>query len=161
MVTTRVLVVDDSVAWRISVGSVLKRNASLQVIGEARDGVDAIEKAATLHPDVVLLDIGMPRLNGIEAARIIRQSCPESRIIFLTQEDDSDVRSIAFESGASAYVLKSSAASELLCAIEGVISEGKAQSHQPGHRSPEPTSPGDSEPHHSAVEAPVAALRES
>ena len=65
---TRILVVDDSEQWRLLVRSILERTLSFQIVGEASDGVEAVEKAAALLPDVVLLDIGMPRLNGIEAA---------------------------------------------------------------------------------------------
>jgi DNA-binding NarL/FixJ family response regulator len=107
--TTRVLVVDDHQPWRLSVRAILKSNPSLLVIAEARDGVEAVEKAVTLRPDLVLLDIGMPRLNGIEAAKKIRRACPESRIIFVTQENDSDIQRAALETGASAYLLKSQA----------------------------------------------------
>jgi len=106
---TRVLVVDDHQPWRISVRAILKPNPSLLVIAEARDGVEAVEKAVTLRPDLVLLDIGMPRLNGIEAAKKIRRACPDSRIIFVTQENDSDIQRAALDTGASAYLLKSQA----------------------------------------------------
>jgi len=129
-VAIRILIVDDFEPWRISVRSILKSDPSLRVIGEARDGVEGVEKAATLHPDVVLLDIGMPRLTGIEAAKRIRQACPESKIIFLTQEDSSDVRSVALDTGAAAYVLKSTAARELLLAIESAMLHEKQQALQ-------------------------------
>jgi DNA-binding NarL/FixJ family response regulator len=131
MAAIGILVVDDFEPWHVSVRSILKRNPLFRVIGEARDGIEAIEKAVTLRPDVVLLDIGMPRLNGIEAAKKIRQACPESKIIFLTQEDSSDVRSVALDTGAAAYVLKSTAARELLLAIERVMLHEKPQSLQP------------------------------
>ena len=115
---TRILVVDDCEPWRKSVRSILECNPSFQVIGEARDGIEAIGKAAMFRPDVVLLDVGMPRLNGIEAARQIKQkACPESTIVFLTQEDDCDIRSAALDTGAAAYVLKSTAASEILLTV--------------------------------------------
>jgi DNA-binding NarL/FixJ family response regulator len=117
-VAIRILVVDDSRQIRLSVALILKRNSSFQVIGEARDGVEAIERAMALRPDVVLLDIGMPRLNGIAAAREITQVCPESKIIFLTQEDDSDIRSAALATGAFAYLLKSTASCDLHLAVE-------------------------------------------
>jgi DNA-binding NarL/FixJ family response regulator len=130
-VAIRILIVDDFAHWRISVRSILKRDPQLRVIGEARDGIEAIEKAATLRPDVVLLDIGMPRLNGIEAAKQIRQACRESKIIFLTQEDSSDVQSVALETGGVAYVLKSTAATKLLPAIEWAMLHEKPQTFQP------------------------------
>lgn len=116
--TTRILIVDDSRQWRVFVGLLLRSNPSFQVIGEARDGVEAIEEVATLLPDVVLLDIGMPLLNGIEAAKAIRAVRPESKIIFVSQEDDDDIRNGAFETGAVAYILKSRVQGELFLAIE-------------------------------------------
>lgn len=117
---TRILVVDDFHAWRVIVRSILERIPSFRVVGEASDGLEAINKAAILVPDVVLLDVGMPRLNGIEAAKKIRQECPKSTIIFLTQEDDSDVKRAALATGAVAYVLKSNANYELRTTIETV-----------------------------------------
>jgi len=117
-VAIQILIVDDFEHWRNSVRSMLKQNPWFRVVGEASDGIEAIEKAATLSPDVVLLDIGMPRLNGIEAARQIKKACPESKIIFLTQEDSSDIESVALDTGAAAYLLKSTAGSKLLPTIE-------------------------------------------
>ena len=125
----RILIVDDCGPWRITVRSILERNRSFQVVGEAVDGIEAIKTAATLRPDVVLLDIRMPRLNGIEAARVIKQNaCPESKVIFLTQEDDNDVRSVALETGAAAYVLKSDA-SELFSILKGLARRSIAKVH--------------------------------
>jgi DNA-binding NarL/FixJ family response regulator len=122
--------VDDFEHWRISVRSILKGNPSYRVVGEATDGIEAVEKAKTLRPDLVLLDIGMPRLNGIAAAEKIRQTCPESKIIFLTQEDSSDVQNAALDTGAVAYLLKSTAGSKLLPAIERAMLKEKNQTLQ-------------------------------
>jgi len=135
---TRILVVDDHQPWRISVRAILKSNPSLLVIAEARDGVEAVEKAGTLRPDLVLLDIGMPRLNGIEAAKKIRRACPESRIIFVTQENDADIQRAALETGASAYLLKSKAF-RLLPTIETVMRSAKSPLTQPENPSSEPS----------------------
>jgi len=115
--TTRILLVDDFEPWRIAARSLLKAIPDFQVVGEASNGLDAIERAATLLPDVVLLDIGMPLLNGIEAAKKIRQCCPKSKIIFLTQQNDDDVRSVALAAGADAYLLKSQTGHELRSTI--------------------------------------------
>jgi DNA-binding NarL/FixJ family response regulator len=106
-VTIRILVVDDSDQWRVLVRSILQRDPLFRVVDEARDGIEAIEKATALRPDLVLLDIGMPRLNGIKAAKAIRQACPESNIIFLTQERNIEIQRVALDTGACAYVLKS------------------------------------------------------
>jgi len=125
MVDTRILLVDDHQLWRVTVRSILEGTRKFRIVGEASDGMEAIEKASTLLPDLVLLDIGLPKLNGIEAAKRIRQSSPESKIIYLTQEQDSDIRSAALATGAEAYVVKSKASCELLHTIESVIVKPK------------------------------------
>jgi len=96
----------------------------LQVIGEVSDGLEAVQKSAELQPDLVLLDIGLPSLNGIEAARQIRKLVPELKIIFLTQESSADVVQEALSLGARGYVVKGMAASKLLTAVEAVL-QGK------------------------------------
>ena len=83
-----------------------------------------VYKATKLHPDLVLLDIGMPVMNGLDAADTIRQVSPRSRIVFLTQEDDADIRDAALEAGAHGYVLKMNAASQLLSTIAAVLRNG-------------------------------------
>jgi DNA-binding NarL/FixJ family response regulator len=89
-----------------------------QVIGEASDGFQGVLRTTELHPDIVLIDIGMPIMNGIEAAKRIRQASPASKIIFVTQENDADTRSAALATGAEGYLLKANAASELLHFME-------------------------------------------
>lgn len=100
----------------------LATRPDLQVVCEVSDGLEAVQKAVELRPDLILLDIGLPGLNGIEAARQIRKLVPESKIIFLTQESSPDVVQEAFKLGAWGYVVKASAASDLLAAVEAVIS---------------------------------------
>jgi DNA-binding NarL/FixJ family response regulator len=138
MVCTRVLLVDDYKLWRLTVRSILEDSRKFQVVGEASDGLEAIEKAAKLLPDVVLLDIGLPKLNGIEVATNIRKTCPESKIIFFTQEDDIDVRNAALATGATAYLVKSMAACELQRTIESVIAETRTTLDHTPHPSLEP-----------------------
>jgi len=106
------------------VRSILEAIPGYRVIGEASDGLEAVERAATLLPDVVLLDMAMPLLNGIEAAKRIKQACPRSKIIFLTQQNDDEVRSAALATGAEAYLVKSRAAGELLPTIETALLNG-------------------------------------
>ena len=127
---TRILLVDDFVQWRFAVRSILEAVPGFRIIGEASNGLEAIEKAATLRPDIVLLDIGMPILNGIEAARRIRRVSPNSKMIFLTQEQDSDVRAAALAVGADAYLLKSTAVGDLRPAIDAALQRG-FQPHVP------------------------------
>jgi DNA-binding NarL/FixJ family response regulator len=118
----RILIADDSAEWRVRIRSILKTRPELQVIGEAGDGLDAVHTTTALRPDIVLLDIGMPVLNGVEAAKQIRPRSPSSRIVFLTQENDEEIRTAALAAGAEGYVLKANAGSELLPAIEAACS---------------------------------------
>lgn len=92
----------------------------MQIIGEASDGLEAVQKAEQLQPDLVVLDIGLPTLNGIEAARRIRKLCPASRILFVSQESSADIMQAAFSTGALGYVIKAHAGSELVAAVEAV-----------------------------------------
>jgi DNA-binding NarL/FixJ family response regulator len=116
----RVLVVDDYEPFRRFACSTLERSPSLQIIGEASDGLEAVQKAEQLQPDLVVLDIGLPTLNGIEAARRIRKLCPASRILFVSQESSAEVVQEALSTGALGYVIKAHAGSELVAAVEAV-----------------------------------------
>jgi DNA-binding NarL/FixJ family response regulator len=116
--TVEIMIVDDLKEWRLRLRRFLELIPGFRVVAEAADGLEAFEKAAQLFPDIVLLDIGMPILNGIEAAPRIRRASPQSGIIFLTQEDDSDIRAAALATGATAYLLKSTPVSELRHTIE-------------------------------------------
>ena len=116
----RVLIVDDFEPWRRSVCSMLRENEELQVVGEAADGSEAVQKARTLQPDLILLDIGLPKLNGIDAARQIRLAIPGVKIIFVSQDNDEDVIRAVLRAGAQGYVLKANAGTELLPAIAAV-----------------------------------------
>jgi DNA-binding NarL/FixJ family response regulator len=116
----RFLVVDDYGPFRRFVCSRLGRRPDFQVIGEASDGLEAVRKAEELQPDLIVLDIGLPTLNGMEAARRIRKLAPESKIIFLSQESSADVVHEALSLGALGYVVKAHAGSELLAAVEMV-----------------------------------------
>ena len=106
----RILVVDDFGSIRQFVCAALGKRQHLQVVGEASDGLEAIQKAVELKPDLILLDIGLPTLNGLEAARQIRKLVPESKIIFLSQESSADVVQEALRIGARGYVVKVGAA---------------------------------------------------
>lgn len=108
-----ILVVDDCQPFRHVVCSLLHKNPLLEILAESDDGLEAIQHAQRLPPDLVLLDIGLPRLNGIEAARRIRELAPDSKILFLTQETDPEIIQEAVSLGALSYVVKSKAESEL------------------------------------------------
>jgi DNA-binding NarL/FixJ family response regulator len=124
MSSVRVLTVDDFEPWRRFVFSTLKDERKFELVGEAADGLDSVRKAEELQPDLVVLDIGMPKLNGIEAARQIRQVAPKSKIIFFTGNYSPDILAKALNTGASGYVVKSDAGRELLPAVEAVL-QGK------------------------------------
>jgi len=116
----RVLVVDDYEPFRRIVCSTLGQMQDLQVIGEASDGLEAVRKAEELAPDLIVLDIGLPTLSGIEVARRIRKLCPECKILFMSQGSSADVAQAAFDLGAMGYVVKAHAGSELKAAVEAV-----------------------------------------
>ena len=117
----RILIADDYEGWRRQVRLLLQARPEWQVIAEALDGSEAIQKAEELKPDLIVLDIGLPKLNGIEAARRIRRLSPSFKIIFLSQETSLDVVQVALSTGAQAYVHKADAGSDLLSAIEPVM----------------------------------------
>jgi len=96
----------------------------VQIIVEVADGLEAVQNAVLLEPDLVLLDIGLPTLNGIEAARQIRKLAPASKIIFVSQESSSEVVQEALNVGAWGYVVKTKAAIDLLAAVDAVL-EGR------------------------------------
>jgi len=117
----RVLIVDDIEPFREFLRLTLQDKLELQIVGEASDGEEAIELAQALQPDLILLDIGLPKLNGIEAARRIRELAPRSKIIFCSQESSVDIVQAAFSAGAAGYVVKMDAESELLTAVDIVL----------------------------------------
>jgi DNA-binding NarL/FixJ family response regulator len=117
----RVLVVDDFEPFRRLVAKVLQRQPELQIICEVSDGLEAVQKAEETQPDLVLLDIGLPNLNGIEAALRIRELSPKSKILFVSQETSTNVVHGALASGGSGYVLKMNARNELLTAVNAVL----------------------------------------
>jgi DNA-binding NarL/FixJ family response regulator len=117
----RILVVDDFVSFRQLVHSILAENPRLQIVGDASDGLEAVQKALELRPELILMDIGLPSLSGIEAARQIRTLVPESKIIFLSQESSPEVVQEAMSLGASGYVVKVCAGTDLLAAVAAVI----------------------------------------
>ena len=121
MPAIRILVADDHDNWRRQVCLLLQARPELRVILEVSDGLAAVQKAQELRPDLILLDIGLPELNGIEAARRIRRLSPNSRIVFLTMDNSLDVLQVALSAGAQGYVWKSRAPEDLLPAIDAVL----------------------------------------
>jgi DNA-binding NarL/FixJ family response regulator len=120
----RILVVDDYEPFRRFICFTLRKRPALRIVGETSDGLEAVLKAEELQPDLIVLDIGLPTLNGIEAARRIRKLSPESKILLISQESAAEVVQEALALGALGYVVKAHAGSELLAAVAAVL-EGK------------------------------------
>jgi DNA-binding NarL/FixJ family response regulator len=125
MPDVHILVVDDFAPWRQHIRSILELRTEFQIVGEASDGLEALHKAEELKPDLILLDIGLPKLNGIEAGNRLSQLVPGAKVIFVTAIGDVDVVQTAWGNGAQAYVLKVDAARELLPAIDAVLRGNK------------------------------------
>ncbi|HEX8895361.1 MAG TPA: response regulator transcription factor [Terriglobales bacterium] len=117
----RVLIVDDFEPWRRLVRSMLQHFPEWQIVGEASDGVEAVQKTEELQPDLVLLDIGLPKLNGIDVAKPILSVAPHSKIIFVSVEFCPELVEGALRTGGHGYVVKSDAASDLLTAMSTVM----------------------------------------
>jgi DNA-binding NarL/FixJ family response regulator len=116
----RILLVDDHPIVRQGLKTILEGHAGWDVIGEASDGAEAIKKAGELKPDVIVLDVTMPTMNGLEACRLLRKQVPDLEILFVTQHDSPHMMREAMEAGARGYVVKSDAARDLLEAVEAV-----------------------------------------
>jgi DNA-binding NarL/FixJ family response regulator len=118
--TIRILLVDDHPIVRQGLRTLLEGRTGWEVVGEASDGVEAVEKAKHLNPDVMVLDVTMPRMNGLEACRVLRRQVPQLEILFVTQHDSPQMMREALDVGARGYVVKSNAARDLLEAVEAV-----------------------------------------
>ena len=116
----RILIADDHPVVRHGLRNLLEVQKGWQVVDEAEDGLEALEKADRLNPDVILLDVSMPRLNGLEACRLIRKAVPGAEILIVTQHDSPQMMREALEAGALGYVVKSNAGRDLLAAVEAV-----------------------------------------
>jgi DNA-binding NarL/FixJ family response regulator len=117
----RILVVDDFETWRGYVCSLLRKYRQYDVIGEASDGLEAVCKTEELQPDVILLDIGLPALNGIQAARQIRECAPNAKILFVTENSSEDIVEEALRTGAQGYIAKEDARRELQIALTTIL----------------------------------------
>jgi DNA-binding NarL/FixJ family response regulator len=121
MSLVRVLVVDDVDSWRISISSMLRAEPKFEIVCEISNGLEAVQAAEKLQPTVVLLDIGLRGLNGLQAGGWIRRVAPSAKIIFVSLERDPDIVGAALRLGAWGYVLKSDARRELVTAIHMVV----------------------------------------
>lgn len=120
----RVLIADDHAILRDGIRALLEDEPDIDVVAEAEDGRWAVEQARKLHPDVVLMDIAMPLLNGLEATRQIKRDFPATHVLILTMHDDAEYVERVLEAGASGYVLKHAAGRELITAIRAVAGGG-------------------------------------
>ena len=117
----RILVIEDYEPFRRLLCLQLRQRSEFQVVGEASDGVQGVQQAEPLQPDLILLDIGLPKLNGLEAARQIRRLAPDAKLVFVSQESSSDIVRETFRLGGQAYVHKERAKTDLLPAIDAVL----------------------------------------
>jgi DNA-binding NarL/FixJ family response regulator len=116
----RILLVDDHPIVRRGLRGLLRERTDWEIVDEAEDGIDAVEKALRLIPDLVVLDITMPRMDGLEACRLIRESGQNSEVLIVTQHDSPQMMLAAMEAGARGYVVKSNLARDLVAAVEAV-----------------------------------------
>ena len=116
----RVLIADDHVLVRESLVSLLQSGGDVQVVAQASDGIETVEKAIATRPDVVVTDISMPRLGGIEVVRRLHEDLPETRVLVLTMHQEDEYVLQAVRAGASGYLVKDSAAAELLAAVRSL-----------------------------------------
>ncbi|HWC86876.1 MAG TPA: response regulator transcription factor [Solirubrobacteraceae bacterium] len=118
--STRILVADDHGIVRAGIKLLLENQADLDVVAEAADGIEAVEQALATHPDLCILDVGMPRMTGLQAARGIRAHLPDVRVLMLSMHDDERYLFEALKAGASGYVLKREADQDLVGAVRAV-----------------------------------------
>jgi two-component system response regulator NreC len=126
--TIRVLLCDDHTLFREGIKAILKDEHSIEIVGEAEDGRQAVAKALELHPDVVLMDIAMPDLSGFDATRRILQANPKAKVIVLTMYEEEEVINRCLAAGAAGYVLKDAPRAHLIHAIDVVNKGGQYMS---------------------------------
>jgi DNA-binding NarL/FixJ family response regulator len=136
MAVVRILVVDDHEIVRRRLSSLLQSRPEFYVVAEASDGFQAVEKSKDLQPDVVVLDISMPGMSGLEAAPRIRRVAPATEILFVSQHDTGSMVREALSTGARGYVLKSDAGTDLVNAVLAVSQQKEFLSHKLTHESP-------------------------
>jgi len=121
MTSIRILAVDDFQIWQDFLKEIFASERDFELLTFVGDGLEAVQKAAELRPDVILMDLSLPGINGLEATRRIRSVSPNSKVLFLSEHHGHDLVAAAFEAGASGYVLKSDSNSDLVVGIRGIL----------------------------------------
>jgi DNA-binding NarL/FixJ family response regulator len=121
MSLARVLVVDDFEDWRQRICEIFEESRDLLVVRMVSDGLEAVQQARELQPDLIVLDVDLPNLNGIDAARLIHDLCPKTKILFLSLNSDLEIVRAALGAGGHGYVLKTHALPELLAGARAVV----------------------------------------
>jgi len=119
----RIVVVDDFEPWRRSIVSLIEEDPAFEVISEAGDGAEGVRMCWELRPDLVILDVGLPKVNGLEAARQIREVSPDTKILFVSANHSREVMREALRIGAAGFILKKQALRELLRAVRAVVGD--------------------------------------
>jgi DNA-binding NarL/FixJ family response regulator len=118
--TLRILIVDDHPGVRHGLKAILSEHPEWEVVAEAADGLEALDKVGRLNPDLVVLDVSMPKMNGLTVCRQIRETAPRCEVLIVTQHDSPQMRNEAMSCGARGYVVKANVAKDLLAAVEAV-----------------------------------------
>jgi DNA-binding NarL/FixJ family response regulator len=158
----RIVIADDHALLREGMRAILSRESDLEVVGEAADGREAIARCRALKPDVILMDIAMPGLGGLEASLEIRKECPDTRVLVLTQYEDREYVSRFLKAGAAGYVLKKTAGAELASAIRSVHRGGLVLDPQVARealREPEPAAGGEGDTYESLTDREKQVLK--
>lgn len=134
-VSIRLLIADDHALVRSGLRSMLQREPGIEIVGEARNGREAVELCRSLRPDLVLMDVRMPEMDGLEATRAIKQEFPETAVLMVTMHENRDYMLEATKAGAAGYVLKDASRNELISAVRRVVDaeSSNSQAAQPGH----------------------------
>ena len=162
MAKIRIVIADDHALLREGMRAILSRESDLEVVGEAADGREAIARCRALKPDVILMDIAMPGLGGLEASLEIRKECPDTRVLVLTQYEDREYVSRFLKAGAAGYVLKKTAGAELASAIRSVHRGGLVLDPQVARealREPEPAAGGEGDTYESLTDREKQVLK--
>jgi DNA-binding NarL/FixJ family response regulator len=134
-VSIRLLIADDHALVRSGLRSMLQREPGVEIVGEAQNGREAVELCRSLEPDLILMDVRMPEMDGLEATRAIKQECPGTGVLMVTMHENRDYMLEATKAGAAGYVLKDASRNELISAVRRVVDAepSNSQAAQPGH----------------------------